>query len=487
MKVTSIKVILFMVFTWAFIIAGCDDDSTKKLPFGSACDGTVDCQGVCNTALPSGMCIEACSTEMPCAEGICTPFDETLSFCMPSCTENSECRDGYSCIGGICAPLSEIGNDCEEVEDCADCTTQTCPEGATVSCLEGICSVPCTTSEDCGDGAYCGLSEGTYMCVPIDFETGDGTFGYSCAQADCSEGFSCLGAGDEDATSYCTAECSTDRDCPPNFNCRDRGDGTLMCIKREVCEPCDLDYQCGFDTDKCVMSNPSTGSTENYCSVLCDPARTTCPLDFSCQEAFYCTGTGTWVADCAWCTSGTCETTGTTYQCFQDYGACTGGGELCTPCRIDDDCSEGRCLAFRDSQNKVCSRDCSSDGECPDGYACFDFGTVGEHCMPRTGSCTEPSGGKDMCQGCQDYTDCLRGDCISITGSTDDPTYCLDGCTDNTDCSEFAECVNISYYGYQFRVCRPTTTVSTCSNYLDCEEECPNGPDDCATGPGYCQ
>ncbi|MBN2724731.1 MAG: hypothetical protein JXR95_11730, partial [Deltaproteobacteria bacterium] len=458
-------------------VSGCDD-STSALPLGSACDETSNCQGVCNLALPDGMCVEACSNELPCGEGICVQYSDTLSYCMPECAANEECREGYTCLGGFCRPPTEMGSPCEEVEDCE--------ASENVDCKEGICSIPCTSGDECGD-AVCALTDdGEYWCLPVDFPVGDGTFGYPCAVVDCAEDFTCLGAGSDDAQSYCTKECTVQRDCPPDFICRDAGEGDSYCIKRATCEECDLDYQCGFQTDKCVLSDPSVSEGSKYCSVECDPDRVSCPLDFTCMDAYFCPGMNAWVPDCTWCTTGDCEETPSTNQCFHDYGACTGTGELCTPCRIDDDCTEGLCLEFREFDNKVCSRDCSDTGSCPDGFACYDFGSVGAYCMPRTESCTDPSGDQEMCEGCGDYSDCLRGDCIPLTGSTDDPTFCLNNCSTNEDCPDYSVCDTISYYGYTFHVCVPETGIDTCEDFINCSTACPNGPTDCPDGPAYC-
>jgi hypothetical protein len=65
----------------------CDDDT--ECPAGAYCDST----------MPEGMC-----TKSPCRKGecpedsVCITFNNDESYCMASCENDDDCRDGYACI-----------------------------------------------------------------------------------------------------------------------------------------------------------------------------------------------------------------------------------------------------------------------------------------------------------------------------------------------------------------------------------------------------
>jgi len=473
-------------------VVACDDDPKAK-PLGSPCTIDTDCSGLCNLGLPDGMCVIPCDGATPCKKGTCVQFGETISYCMPPCENNNDCRDGYTCWSGHCRPLASLGEFCEEVEDCKLCANDaSCPAGALVGCREGVCSVECDNSVNCPAGTYCGYSTDAYWCVPVDFETGPGGPGDSCALQSCADGFDCFSTGAEDALAFCTIDCTTGRDCPPDMVCRDPGDGTPICMPRDFCESCDLDIQCGYQTDRCLATDPSVEDGGRYCSRLCEPTRpNSCPLDSRCAEAFYCESLGAWVSDCAWC-DGACEAAApTTYQCFHDYGSCVGEGALCEPCHINSECdAAGRCLSLQGKDNWVCSAPCDRNVFCPDGYQCMQVGTNNYQCMPRTGSCTKPSLNGEHCRSCSDWSDCLRGACLPANGDVNGQFQCLNECIDNADCDPYSTCRSLvltGYGTYPTKVCLPTTTVSTCQNWITCDTQCPDGPATCGEGPIFCQ
>ncbi len=485
------RTFLKFIFVVSLSLVTACDDGKKSEPLGAPCTIDTDCTGLCNLGLPGGMCVVPCDEATPCKKGECIDFG-TASYCMPSCTVNTDCRDEYTCWSGHCRPLAHLGEFCEEVEDCLPCESDsTCPEGSLVDCREGVCTIACGNDVTCPDGTYCGYSTDSYWCVPVDFETGPGGIGDNCSVQDCAEGLQCQRAGEEDSRAYCTKPCSTPRDCPPDMVCRDPGDGTPICMPRNFCESCDMDMQCGYQTDRCVAANPAVAEGERYCSRMCDPERPgTCPVDSHCAEAFYCESLGAWVEDCAWCT-GTC-TPGSPQpvnQCFHDYGACVGDGELCDPCHINDDCNaSGYCLSFRGMDNYVCSAPCDRDTFCPDGYMCAQVDTNVYQCMPRSGSCTKPSNGVDTCRICSEWADCLRGVCLPPDGNMDNTSYCLDECITNDDCDPYSECRTLTIYGeYNFKVCLPLANVGTCENWVTCTNTCPEGPASCTSGPTFCQ
>ncbi len=61
-----------------------------------------------------------------------------------------------------------------------------------------------------------------------------------------------------------------------------------------------------------------------------------------------------------------------------------GADGLCAPCVDDADCTSGICLPLSKS-GKYCSRECTADDECGDGFMCAAVGTFGPHCTPSMG------------------------------------------------------------------------------------------------------
>ena len=477
----------FLAISLTMWTAACDDGEKVK-PFGSPCTIDDSCNALCNLSLPGGMCVIPCDEASPCKTGSCIDFGP-MSYCMPPCAENTDCREGYTCWSGHCRPLASVGELCEETEDCKACADDTsCPDGGTIECREGVCSIECGNDVFCPAGTYCGYSTDAYWCIPVDFSTEPGGAGDSCAADNCATGFTCFSAYDGDVLAYCTMECDTGRDCPPDMLCRDPGDGTPICMPREFCESCDMDIQCGYQTDRCLANDPAVDAGGRYCSRLCDPDRAgSCPLDSTCREAFYCDSLGAWVADCAWCDGNCGPGNLPEYQCFHDYGTCVGEGELCSPCHINDECDNGYCLSLRGVDNYVCSEPCDRDTFCDDGYMCVSVGST-HQCLPRSGSCSKPSNNVETCRMCGEWEDCLRGVCLPPDGNMNNPSYCLDECIDNSDCDPYSTCDTLTIYGtYNFKVCLPNVTVGTCSNWINCDTQCPDGPENCPDGPAYCQ
>ena len=167
------------------LLISCDDATEKKEPLGAPCDASTACVGFCNTDLHDGMCVVSCDESHPCATGTCFNSGE-LSYCLPDCTENRECRDNYSCIEGMCRPISQIGSPCDDAGDCElymekksrngyfaapgfePLLVEGCPDPNVEfshMCIENFCSLPCDEETICPDGFTCGLSDGCYYCI----------------------------------------------------------------------------------------------------------------------------------------------------------------------------------------------------------------------------------------------------------------------------------------------------------------------------------
>ncbi|MFH2010512.1 MAG: hypothetical protein ABI333_28185 [bacterium] len=503
----------FTLLTAGLLLLGCPEGKKSN---GAACAETDVCESICLLGMPDGICTSVC-TVFPCAEGEECLWIAGDNYCMPSCTTDNGCRTGYACVLGVCRPPAGPGIPCEEDTDCAsglcagglcstDCTIhQDCPEGLYCDggsgvcladdCSSGVCLRDCSNHDDCASGTYCAeTASGELFCAPIPDDGGPGTLGHSCAAEACAAGFDCYRRFDGDGDAFCTMECTASTDCAPGLVCRPDNSGTSYCLKRDFCKACSFDGQCGFDNQRCVSADPAVAAGDAYCSTACDPDESaSCPKDADCLEASFCEDTGTWVADCAWC-SGTCGPVGAAqYQCFHYSGACTGDGGLCSPCSHSGECAaDGHCLAIFDSTNTTCTAPCNGN-VCAAGYFCASIdGITAPQCVPRSGSCEEPSSDKDQCDYCSYYVDgdfnpfadCQTGLCVEVTTNNN---YCYNMCSTGMDpCPAYTECNLVSEYGSNWNLCRPTGSLS-CNQFRQCIQHCPTGPTSCdGTAPANC-
>ncbi len=484
MRMNRILPPLFLILAACGLLTACDGDD--RSPFGAACDEKSVCEGVCNLGLPGGMCTRACSEDEPCSRGVCVFFGEN-SYCLPECQENDDCRAGYGCVDFFCAPLQPVGARCDDTGDCLPCAGQAfCPTGSELACMENVCSIPCDDQDDCVDGTMCAeSSDEAFWCVGIDFETGPGALGADCSVEPCVNGLTCrpfftLG-GD---VNLCTHECRLDRECPPTMTCRLDDTGSRWCQPRLFCEACQLDSQCGFEGDLCVRTD---AGGDRYCSLACDPDLPgTCPVDTACAAVRRCADGSGWTTDCDACAGG-CEDGPARNQCVHLQGACLGDGASCAGCQVDAQCDEGLfCVRGPDAWQATCATACAWPGDCPDGFFC-ESTLKGDLCVPRTGSCTAPSGDQEYCEVCTDQADCLRGVCAQLEGDPSGFKYCFDHPGPENQCGLYQGQQSFATEFGVLVLCGPAMLVQTCQNYRECITQCPNGPTDCAEGPAYCQ
>lgn len=508
------------------VVAGLGGSCEGKVEHGKPCGESTVCEGICLVDMPGGICTSLCSV-LPCPKGTTCLFIAGDHYCMPTCTQNSKCRTGYTCVLGVCRPPVGPGEACEEGTDCTSgiceggicsttCATQNeCPDGLycdvgaghcvldSCDAASGVCLRPCDLHEDCAEGTYCTETvTGELRCKVVpEVPPAAGTLGASCPFGGCESGLTCRTVGEGDPDAYCTRACTAEADCNPDMLCRDDGGSGSVCVRRAYCESCKFDGQCGFSNQRCVSSDPAVAPQEAYCSTSCDPALPrTCPLDTLCMEAQFCASTGTWVADCSWC-EGQCGPMGApVHQCFHHAGTCVGDGGLCDPCLHSGHCDEGACLSVFGPDNfgqesLSCTAPCGTGGTCPDGFWCIDVTGLGPQCVPRTGSCLEPSRGKEICAYCSSETisgiigDCERGICLP----TPNLSRCFDFCgTGYPDCPPYMVCKSVTEYGGDWDVCQPNDATpvdleNNCNHWQTCITECPEGPDSCsASAPSYC-
>jgi hypothetical protein len=206
----------------------CDQFCIRILqPIGGPCAADLDCQSnFCGDepgfANPQGSCIDFCDIN-PCAAGArCTTISLSplLQLCYPGCTQQSDCRPGYSCFDGLSTAGAVCSPDCTANSQCAggacnvytgycgtdlgllrdgaactldgDCESGNCIEegtpGISPSFPGGYCSSLCNTSANtCPTGETC-----SSIFAPVAHQLGlclaDCTASTECRQA---EGYTC--------------------------------------------------------------------------------------------------------------------------------------------------------------------------------------------------------------------------------------------------------------------------------------------------------
>lgn len=398
------------------------------------CTTRLDCPGI-STCHYSGRCgpeecvgNDQCPTGGVCREKACFPANT-------SCTSDQQCATGYKCIGGVCTqytpPDCGPGGTCTgglvcnpQNSKCEPCSlTLPCLPGYT--CNSGICEAPttnCVTSNDCiATGRVCDPNTnqcdscspalpcpGTYLCNP----------GGVCIQRTAC-----------DATHSCTAPEACDTT-------------VQLCVtpnSRSICQPCISGLECG-GANKCFSVSGGM-----YCLNDCSSAQ--CPQGYTCSpdHGSLCIPIG---SRC----ERNCNLTGCGHDaarpnCNTQTGLCEASKKLCDACNADDECGAvfDKCLDLLGTGAKVCSKDCSTTGTCPNGFICDQNLGPPAQCKPTGASCTldqcygvlcnqdpakphcDPADGQ--CYACVVAAHCLGTTCVNhvCQGSG--------GCTSNNDCT----------------------------------------------------
>jgi hypothetical protein len=302
----------------ALIACGDDDDAKPSRPAadggamqlpdktaGKGCKRDSDCpNGKCMKELqvgsmtesrpaPGGYCTVACESDGQCGQnGECSvPAQADRGLCLGTCRQQSDCREGYACVGGgntlgiqvsgSCEPMQKAqqlgsrvaGRECGSDDDCLGgscasastvgaeypgnyCTGRCwrdseCGEGGaclapTGSSEAGWCYDACEADTDCSRGGYrCSqLSPGFKACFPAPDQLPDGAAGKACtSDTDCGGQkdtclselpFSTFSAYENVAApgGYCTVKCSLDAECGANAQCIARPLQGGLCLKK---------------------------------------------------------------------------------------------------------------------------------------------------------------------------------------------------------------------------------------------------------------
>jgi len=226
----------------------CDSPGKGTRATGAPCAWGLQCEGeVCigttlggePTGWTAGMCTERCLDGLCSAGQICTDLGDGL-YCLPGCSQDGDCRDGYVCNPAIeaCLPdctlgwdcggdhlceadgvcwvnwpeLDPVGSPCVQDASCRDawCLEEDAIDGPT-GWIGGACTVPCGPGGHCPPDAGCMVIEGQGWCLPRCVPPGEGS--------PCRDGYVC-----DPFMHVCIPSCLNDGwNCGEIYECREDG------------------------------------------------------------------------------------------------------------------------------------------------------------------------------------------------------------------------------------------------------------------------
>jgi MYXO-CTERM domain-containing protein len=159
--------------------------------FDDDCNGITDEGDLCQPGFvcDKGMCVEACSGEIPCAA---TLVCDKSGYCVDPLCAAVDCPSGQVCIAGVCkGPCDDIVCPFPEVcrvGKCLDpCAGMMCPMGQV--CEQGVCIAACNCAP-CAMGKACDTNTGSCvepLCVGVPCPMGQ-----HCVAGGCVD--NCMGA-----------------------------------------------------------------------------------------------------------------------------------------------------------------------------------------------------------------------------------------------------------------------------------------------------
>ena len=379
------------------------------------------------------LCV-ACSDQMQCAEGlVCSSLGDGLAdSCLTPC-QSGDCAEGSDCVDGACIPLGRCG----VVADlCAACRRDSECGGRDDYCVRNLqlgrsfCASDCSETA-CPDGFRCQDFDFGQQCVPADGQCQDRCLG----DADCPHGFLCTDgrcSHQPDHQGLC-APCGDSGDCQ-NGLCVQGADGRSVCAPRCVeganCPNGSVCAQLGGSEESACL--PRTGK----CPVGVGATGRRCSASEDCASGLCLRAEGVGSGRCVdACVSGQCPAG---QQCRG-----LGGAEICigfegadgAPCSSGATCSGGLCVSL--ASESICSRSCSPDTPCAEGWACKAVAGDRMACLPQTQ-------GGDLGAMCHaGASACESSLClIKRTGPV-----CTRRCDERLDCPENWGCLSVEGRG----------------------------------------
>lgn len=396
------------------------------------------------------------------ASGIAVMFPDVSPGGQKRALASPDTADVCSVYPGAAGSL---GTTCKVKADCNGALVCEGAPGATqLTCVQDCSAV----TDNCPTAYTCRGSTSGFACLP---QIGVPDQCKFCTNGqDCSTGL-CLYDSTTFST-YCSLTCADTSQCGPGYTCTSTASGSY-CVPTSPCtkqcttpDQCAIDYLCTGGT--CLPK----GEVGNRCEIL-----------GYCKSCGACVGTGTGEAFCRTC----CGSGGTSTQC----GACTNtatactGGLVCTSLVSTD----SACIAGSAAPGEC---QACNNGQCADGYSCFN-GLCHSSCNPNSpGSCAvclplETGGGACACstevaddgqpcgnvagsvKGCRSGLACVGGP----VGTTQKICRALCDITQPTSCASGYMCqlsqgLAVCLPGSAGNVCANCTNAGTCNTGLSC-------------------
>ena len=438
-----------LMFTAVLTLGACGDSSTPAPPAPPAPADTTDVEDTTGPAVDSVLC-RPCLEDSQCAgeadqsDKTCVDFGDAGRYCLPACTDDAECEEGYSC--------TDTGDDgsnkrCWPVSGECACSDKAILDAASTICFTKNAIGTCIGNRECGpDGlTACSSDEAAVeVCDGVDNncdgETDEGTDSLPCGQGD--PAYPCGGQ------TKCIAGTKTCEPFPPTAEICDLLDNDCDGETDEdfpgVGEACDGpdDDLCADGILACSGDNLSTICTKEGsgpgAEEICDGKDNDC--DGNIDEDFPTLGQACDGDDDDLCENGviTCAADGTA-AC--DEASSSETLEVCDG--QDNDCDGGTdegllnaCGGCGEVPAEICDgKDNDCDGNIDEGFVGNDCGTTNQYgtctgttiCFGTNGmTCNAPQPMAEVCDG-QD-NDCDGSiDEGSVCASPEEAILVLDG------------------------------------------------------------
>ncbi len=468
-----------------------EDNSGLPCEDGDPCTLGDACQlGGCAAGKP-----KVCDDSLLCTDDGCDGGSGECVFApnVLPCTDGNPCTLVDVCDGGDCAGGEPVVCDDGKLCTVEACSTKTgackvvpnvdgiiCDDGLACTtgehCVLGECAaakpVFCDDNNPCTDDA-CDQTNGECVSLPNKATCDDGNI--------CTSGDGCLDGACSSGPNSC--ECLSNDDCVAKED-GNKCNGTLFC---------DLNaHTCNVDENTIVLCDPAKntdcliytcGAFSGVCEAKavidetpCEADESVCTVGDACVAGICLPGLTIACDDGNPCTNDACDPVG---GCFyednqvscQDGDACT-SGDVCQDggcvsgitkvCNDGDPCTADSC----DFDSGECLVSPTSGADCDDGSAC----TVGDHC--ENGGCAPAS-----LKTCPDENPCTYSACNGDTGQCETTPYKeAELCDDGQACTTTDGCNNGACIGGPLQNCDDGNVCTI--------DWCDLGTQDCAHKPG---
>lgn len=258
-------------------------------------------------------------------------------------------------INGVCTLYpSGPGTECTIARACPNAGT--CQNGYCIAAAPDGGTAGTTLGDDCAGTATCG---GSLFCVCMDQ-----------AQTQCS----------------CTRDCSPTAACPNGWTCGSLQGGGGACIRNSggTGGTGVLGTACGSGSDCANGYCVGTSGSAGLCSQTCG-TQSPCPAGYRCATL---QGGG------GACVAGTTTPPadgGGTVTPPPDAGPAVPPQELGATCRGVSECRSNYC-AYATQAERVCSKPCGTNGDCPESFECRASATGTPFCFVLTAPPADDAG-----------------------------------------------------------------------------------------------